>query len=445
MAPIALLLLLAAGTAAAWFAGTIVGWIALLAGIGAGILFAVIGRSPPDDVREGALPVPPPAPVPIEPPNGFSLPEVLEASPRAVILVDGDMRIVQSNALARRLLRFDESVRGFASVLRAPTVLDLVRRCAAGGPADSVVWNRIGEPIDEHFRVFAGPRRIGSADGALVLFEDMTEIMTTERRRADFLANASHELRTPLASLSLTVETLVGPAKGDEAASARFLGVMQDQIERMKRLIDDLLSLSRIEMDEFALPSDDVNLGGIVGEVVSILEPIAAARGVTLNFSTTDDQPINGDRFQLSQVVQNLIDNAIKHATPGSEVSITLLRNVSADQVVERALRDWPAAGRAVFVSKPTSDSGSCCILRVSNEGAGIERHHLPRLSERFYRAEREDGGPSGTGLGLAIVKHIVARHRGGFGVESEVGRGAAFSVWFAERPSDSARDVRAN
>jgi two-component system phosphate regulon sensor histidine kinase PhoR len=355
---------------------------------------------------------------------------VFEASPRAAVLVDGDLKIIAANRLARRLLRFEELGRRAPTVMRAPAVLDLVRLCAAGAPADSTVWERPGESLDEQYRVYAAPRTEGRPDGALVVFDDLTEAMVTERRRADFLANASHELRTPLAALSLTVETLTGPARGDPGAQARFLGIMGEQITRMRRLIDDLLSLSRIEMDEFSQPTTIEDVEHLLRETIEIVAPAARARSVEVSLSSSRPLPLVADRFQLGQVFANLIDNAIKYSSPGEQVRVEMAGPIAGDLIQDAALRHWTEAGRAVLHATPVDAAGQWAVIRVIDEGPGIERRHLPRLSERFYRIDRDDRQRSGTGLGLAIVKHIIARHRGGFGVESEIGRGTAFAVW---------------
>jgi two-component system phosphate regulon sensor histidine kinase PhoR len=246
--------------------------------------------------------------------------------------------------------------------------------------------------------------------------------------RADFVANTSHELRTPLASLVGFIETLQGPARDDEAARDRFLKIMQMQVGRMGRLIDDLLSLSRIEMNEHVPPSTPVDLIGVVRDVLDTLGPRAQEDEVTLRV-TLEGAPFRpqpnqamawvlGDRDELVQVVQNLVDNAIKYGGRGGTVTI--------DLGVARPARttDGDEAVKAV-------ESQTTYYISVQDRGDGIDRQHLPRLTERFYRVDvqqsREQGG---TGLGLAIVKHIVNRHRGSLTIESTIAQGSVFSVF---------------
>ena len=225
--------------------------------------------------------------------------------------------------------------------------------------------------------------------------------------RADFVANASHELRTPLASLKGYVETLQGKAKDDAEARARFLKIMEEQAERMSRLVDDLLSLSRVEMREHLPPSDDVDLGPILREVAQALEPVATRAGITLNLAAGEgEMVVRGDADELTQVFQNLIHNAIKYSDTGGKVEIVLRR--------EPATSGRPPGLR----------------VDVVDDGPGIPPQHLPRLTERFYRvnaaASRQKGG---TGLGLAIVKHILNRHRGELVISSKLDQGSTFSV----------------
>jgi two-component system phosphate regulon sensor histidine kinase PhoR len=225
--------------------------------------------------------------------------------------------------------------------------------------------------------------------------------------RADFVANASHELRTPLASLRGFVETLQGAAKDDPEARERFLKVMSEQAERMSRLVDDLLSLSRVEMREHLPLVERVDLNDAVARVIQAMQPLAAKTNATIEFQQLPEPAvIRGDRDEVVQVFQNLIQNAVKYGKPGGHVDV-------------RVAREAPAAGRPARY-----------LVSVKDDGPGIAPQHLPRLTERFYRvnvaASREKGG---TGLGLAIVKHILNRHRGELIVTSTVGQGSTFTV----------------
>ena len=231
--------------------------------------------------------------------------------------------------------------------------------------------------------------------------------------RADFIANAGHELKTPLAALIGFIETLLGPARDDDAARERFMTIMHEQARRMARLVDDLLSLSRIELNEHVAPTDRVALAPVIEEVARGLELRAAERGIRIVHRLPPDLPeVQGERDELVQVFQNLLDNAIKYARPHSEITIT------------GSLGPDSASGTA-------SGTASAQVrVAVADQGEGIAGEHLPRLTERFYRIDtarsRELGG---TGLGLAIVKHLVNRHRGRIEIASRLGQGSTFTV----------------
>jgi two-component system phosphate regulon sensor histidine kinase PhoR len=245
---------------------------------------------------------------------------------------------------------------------------------------------------------------------AVVVLSDRTREHSAERAHADFVANVSHELRTPLASLIGFTETLLGPAENDPPARKRFLAIMAEQGARMNRLIDDLLSLSRIEMIEHQIPSDSVDLGALLPRIVAGYESRLVGGARILVEIAPDTPPIIGDTDQLAQVLQNLLDNAVKYGKEGGTVRL------SAGPAAPGG--DWP--------------SRLGVVLAVADEGAGIPRAHLPRVTERFYRVDKgRSRAAGGTGLGLAIVKHIVSRHRGRLSLESEEGRGTIVSAWF--------------
>jgi two-component system phosphate regulon sensor histidine kinase PhoR len=264
---------------------------------------------------------------------------------------------------------------------------------------------------------------------------DETELRRSERTRADFLANASHELRTPLASLTGFIETLRGHARDDAAARDRFLGIMQDQAERMARLIEDLMSLSRIELNEHIPPSGRADLRLTVRDVIDALGPMAADKQVGFEAELPQKPALAwpADRDQILQVIQNLTENAIKYAPSSSTVTVEVLPNVSADEAM--AVRRPGAAHLSLLTPDHAADQ-RYIALRVADTGPGIAREHLPRLTERFYRVEGQRASERpGTGLGLAIVKHIVNRHRGGMAVESTLGEGATFTVYLPTAP----------
>jgi two-component system phosphate regulon sensor histidine kinase PhoR len=256
-----------------------------------------------------------------------------------------------------------------------------------------------------------------SLDGiaAIVTLHDITALKLAEQMRADFVANAGHELKTPLASLVGFIETLLGAARDDPAARERFLGIMRGEAGRMTRLVDDLLSLSRIELNEHVAPTSRVSMPPLIEQVADALELRAAERGMRLDLALPEDLPdVHGDDDELAQVFQNLIDNAIKYGKPCTAITV---------------------AGS--IAGSPTAGTGFVRIT-VTDRGDGIPSEHLPRLTERFYRVDtarsRELGG---TGLGLAIVKHILNRHRGRLEVSSTMGVGSTFTVWLrADAPN---------
>ncbi len=272
---------------------------------------------------------------------------------------------------------------------------------------------------------------------ALLVMRDETDSRRMERMRADFLANASHELRTPLASLTGFIETLRGPAKDDEGARDKFLNIMATQADRMGRLIQDLLSLSRIELNEHVPPAGEADLVLAVRDVTEGLSLIAAEKGVSLKVTAPKPglYPIIGDRDQILQVVQNLVDNALKYAPRSSEVTI----DVDFDRTMQQAMvGSDPAAAKLVLLRPDRNVHDHYAVVRVRDGGPGIRREFLPRLAERFYRVEGQKSGDRlGTGLGLAIVKHIINRHRGGLVVESVSQPGAPEDLVMLPRDGD--------
>lgn len=243
----------------------------------------------------------------------------------------------------------------------------------------------------------------------LVTFRDLTEQDKLAQMREDFIANASHELRTPLASLRGFIETLQGPARGDAGARDRFLTLMAGQAERMSRLIDDLLSLSRVEMRAHVMPRGTLDLREVAAYVLETVQPMAAAAKARLHLDLCEGSArIRGERDEIVQVITNLVHNAITYGGDGVNVRVSV-KHVKAQGGHPERVR-----------------------IAVSDDGPGIAKEHIPRLTERFYRpsvsASRSKGG---TGLGLAIVKHIVARHRGELEIQSQLGRGSTFAALF--------------
>jgi two-component system phosphate regulon sensor histidine kinase PhoR len=339
---------------------------------------------------------------------------VQAALPEPMLLLDAQRRIVRANDAAVALLGDRLVERDLAAALRQPAVLaatDAVLR----GEGSRIVEFDLTSPFERHLSARLAPLAPPTADGAaaVLVLHDLTALKRSEQLRADFVANASHELRTPLASLVGFIETLRGPARDDGAARERFLSIMAEQAGRMSRLVDDLLSLSRIEMNEHQAPIGAVDLTHVLHSVADTLEQRAEARGMRFSFDIPSGlPPALGDADELAQVFQNLCDNAVKYGASGTEVAISV-----------RLSTHLLPAGRS-------GQRPPAIAVAVRDHGPGIAREYLPRLTERFYRVDaarsRELGG---TGLGLAIVKHIVNHHRGALEIESQLGEGSVFTV----------------
>lgn len=361
---------------------------------------------------------------------------MIERLPIPILLVGPGGRIERANPAARSFLGLGAERGLLSTVLRQPRVLEAVSAALRGEKGASVEYSTVA-PLESHVRAFVEPIRLDVAGPmpfrAMIVLADDTSSKRAERMRADFLANASHELRTPLASLSGFIETLSGPARDDEEARDRFLGIMQVQTDRMRRLINDLLSLSRVEMNEHVAPTGAVELSSLVREVVESLSPVARDRRITLDIEEcANTATVQGDHDQLFEVVENLIGNAIKYSPDGSTICVCVFDDRTRDSAEQARERLTPDSGRITLTSPTLNPDQRYGVVRVRDEGAGIERRYLPRLAERFFRVDGQKSGPkSGTGLGLAIVKHIVNRHRGGFSVESAPGVGTVFSVFF--------------
>ncbi len=330
---------------------------------------------------------------------------VVERLPDPLIVLATDRSIRRANGAARTAFG-DET----AALLRHPGLRAAIDRAFAQGTQQEVELT-IPVPVPRELLATVLVLDPPLADGGQVMLvlSDRTRERAVERTRADFVANASHELRTPLASLIGFIETLRGPAADDPAAQRRFLVIMAEQARRMNRIIDDLLSLSRIELVEHQPPAESVDLGELAAGVAAGFEPRVVERQTTLSSAIADGlSPVTGDADQLAQVLHNLLDNAVKYGKEAGTIRL--------------AVR--PAAG-ARWPGRPG------VLIVVADDGMGIPREHLPRLTERFYRVDTgRSRAVGGTGLGLAIVKHIVNRHRGQLAIESELGAGTTVSVW---------------
>jgi two-component system phosphate regulon sensor histidine kinase PhoR len=410
--------------------------------LGLGILLAIGAR--PRLLRPAAQPVVAAAITGLrEEAETYAL--ALELAPNPALIVSGGeiddvagRRVLFANAEARELLRIAREGALLVTAMRNPAVLEAIDESLFGGGARVLSYEG-GGPQERFWRVWTKPLPPTSRHErlALVIMRDETDMRMNERMRADFLANASHELRTPLASLSGFIETLRGHAKDDEGARDRFLAIMSRQAERMARLIDDLLSLSRIELNEHIRPSGRCDIRLAASDVVDALAPQIEAKGVKVEITpgARGEAVVSGDRDQLLQVVQNLLDNAIKYAPQGSTVGVEIRSGLSLEAAVaphpEEGRVTAPDGGRMSLLTPARATGGRYALVRVTDHGCGLAREHLPRLTERFYRVEGQNSSiRTGTGLGLAIVKHIINRHRGGFFVESAPDKGSAFCVY---------------
>jgi two-component system phosphate regulon sensor histidine kinase PhoR len=359
----------------------LVGWV---------MVVAVAGFVPRTGLSDDGVPPPPPG-------DGGkpSFEALVAAIPDPVIVLDANLAVRHFNRNARDIvpnLRVSEAL---TYALRVPDLIDAIRSAVETGNSRMIEYSErvpVDRAVEAQISIIAGPT--GRAEFVVIVLRDVTQRQRIEQMRVDFVANASHELRTPLASLLGFVETLQGPARNDAAAREKFLDIMRAQANRMSRLIDDLLSLSRIELNAHVRPDKPIDLNMVVGHVADTLAPLAQERGVALTVDKT------------LPALEVAVENAIKYGASGGKVEVTLASQPS-----------------------PRGKSKEA-VVTVRDYGPGIEAEHVPRLTERFYRVDvaksREKGG---TGLGLAIVKHIVARHRGRLVIESVPGEGASFSV----------------
>jgi len=379
---------------------------------------------------------------------------ILDALHDPLVLMDTERQVTRANLAARNLFGDKVLGRDLASTLRNPNVLEAVDSVLRGG-ASRIIEFTLPVPVERTFEAQVKPfqRTLPAPDPApdapdgerpspapslarmaILTLHDVTAARRSEQMRADFIANASHELRTPLSSLLGFIETLRGPARDDVEAQERFLSIMHDQASRMTRLVNDLLSLSRIELDEHMPANGRVDVVEELENVIAALELKAGQRGIHLRFDPPEGlPPVVGDEDQLTQVFQNLVSNAIKYTRENTDVTVAV------------ALVDGAAVGFAGLpaLGRRGGRSGNAMVsVSVRDQGEGIARTHLPRLTERFYRVDAaRSRAMGGTGLGLAIVKHILNRHRGRLTIESEVGVGSAFTVYLpvADQVADAA------
>ncbi|MFT7107142.1 MAG: two-component system phosphate regulon sensor histidine kinase PhoR [Yoonia sp.] len=330
---------------------------------------------------------------------------IIAALPVPVLLIGPDDRVRAANDPVSAILGPNLLGNHYITAVRQPAIISAISETRANGASRVARFTGRDAARDTVYRVAVAV----AGDDIALTFEDQTAAEAAGQMRRDFVSNVSHELRTPLTALLGFIETLNGAARDDPKARDRFLGIMANEANRMTRLVDDLLSLSRVEEDERLRPREHVDLGALLGSVIKGLEPQAQTAGVIVTFEQEVNTPVvPGDAGQLVQVFTNLVENGIKYGVAGAQVTVVLKPPAMNARLREEAVQ-----------------------VIVSDKGVGIAAHHITRLTERFYRVDnhrsREVGG---TGLGLAIVKHIINRHRGRLVIESEEGQGTQVSVF---------------
>lgn len=338
---------------------------------------------------------------------------VLDAVPDPVFALDRGGRVLGANRGA--VESFGSVIGRDATLLfRQPAIQTALRSVLSGGESRATTTLSLAPPVEREFTIAVQRLQSVAPDGtcAVLTLHDVTALRRAEQTRVDFVANASHEIRTPLTTLLGFIETLQGPAKDDPDAHAMFLDIMQGEAQRMARLVEDLLSLSRIEQHEHEHPTTALALGPLLDRVIAGLQPQADQRRARIVLKVDGDDRVIGTADEVVQLAQNLIVNALKYGREGGTVTVTVRHKSTA-----------PAA-----MPPPTYGA---VALAVQDEGEGIPREHLPRLTERFYRIDpARSKSQGGTGLGLAIVKHIINRHRGTLRIESEAGKGTCFTAF---------------
>jgi two-component system phosphate regulon sensor histidine kinase PhoR len=341
---------------------------------------------------------------------------ILDATPEPLLVLRRDRRVLHANRAIIDLLGHDPIDADLTAAIRHPEVIAATAAVLTGKAEERTIEFQRGGAIEQSLvaRLVALPNGRTDGPAAVLVLHDLTLIRKATEMRSDFVANVSHELRTPLTAIVGMIETLRGPAKKDAVARERFLALMEEQGSRMTRLVGDLLSLSQIQANEHARPTDTVRVQDILPTVARMLEPHAEKKKISFSIEVDADLPVVlGDADQLQQAFQNLMHNAVKYGRDGSVIRVV---------------------GRG--------EGRDGIVVAVIDQGEGIPEQHLPRLTERFYRVDKaRSRAMGGTGLGLAIVKHIVTRHQGRLSIESEVGVGSTFTVSLPVKREGGARD----
>lgn len=339
------------------------------------------------------------------PPSIDTVSHVLAALPDPILILDEKRIVRHTNAAAEDLFGRTLEGRNIVQCFRQPHVVDAVDRVFE----KQVTWQgeaEIPAPIKRHLSLTIS--LVGEGEGVCIVVKDTTLVKRTEEMHSDFVANVSHELRSPLSSIMGFIETMLGPAKHDEQGKERFMEIMQEEANRMAHLIDDLLSLSRVQIQEHVPPQETVDLKEVLLRVIELNSHNAKRRNMSIEAYNLDRAGVVfGDANQITQVLRNLIDNAIKYSKEGTPIEVNCR-----------------------FLERMPNKNVPAVAIDIKDFGEGIASEHLPRLTERFYRIDKARSRKmGGTGLGLAIVKHILTRHRGRLLIESELGKGSVFSI----------------
>lgn len=331
---------------------------------------------------------------------------VLSSITDGVVMTDSEGIIALVNPAAEQFFNFEGAKaigRSLIEAIHDHEIEEVVRKCLKTASEQTAQLDSV---TGRFLRIIVTPITTGKLSGALVLFQDLTELRSLQTMRREFVGNVSHELRTPLAAIRAIVDTLRDGAIDDKEAALNFLNRLDVEVDGMTQMVAELMELSRIETGRIKLKLEPVNINSVVEEVAARLSPQAERQQVSLSTELSSDLPlVQADKERIQQVIVNIVHNAIKFTPSGGRVAIS------------------------------AQHSGESVIARVSDTGIGISKDDLPHIFERFFKADKSRS-TSGTGLGLAIAKHIVQSHGGSIWVESEEGKGSTFSFSLSLRPN---------
>ncbi len=308
------------------------------------------------------------------------------------------------------LKRFGSSLidKNISSIIRKPELIENIEKAIVENKTKSIDVE-IDLPSYQFYKIYIipGPTHLFTEPDSVVLFlKDFTEITKAQKFKTDFVANVSHELRTPLMAIKGSLETIEGPASDDEKAKKKFMKIMTDQSNRMENLINDLLILTRIELEEHIRPNSSVDINDLFKTIISNFEVILKKKKLNINLSLANPTIVIGDEKKLQTVFSNLLDNAIKYSNDNKSIFIS--SKISDGKLLEKNF-----------------------MISIEDEGVGIPQRYISRITERFFRVDLEQSNKvGGTGLGLAIVKHIVTQHRGHYEILSEENQGTEIQIY---------------